>query len=81
MDPSANATTLNPLAEIPQLPHGVTMENTYGAMLLGTFFSLMFVEPFILVTRSFLTGRLDCTGCCSTRSTATCEFTPRIVVG
>ena len=74
-------TTSNPLAGIPQLPPGVTMENTYGAMLLGTFFSLMFVEPFILVTRSLLTGRLDCMGYFFTRSTATCEFTPRIVVG
>ncbi|PIL32311.1 hypothetical protein GSI_05557 [Ganoderma sinense ZZ0214-1] len=43
MDPSGNTrtTTLNPLAGLPQLPHGVTMDNTYGAMLLGTFFSLI----------------------------------------
>ena len=49
MDPSANMTTSNPLAGLPQMPHGVTMENTYGAMLLGTFFSLMFVVSLVLV--------------------------------
>ncbi|KAM5544727.1 hypothetical protein V8D89_001625 [Ganoderma adspersum] len=41
MDSSANTTAPNPPAGLPQLPHGVTMENTYGAMLLGTFVSLI----------------------------------------
>ena len=49
MDPSTNMTTSNPPAGLPQLPHGVTMENTYGAMLLGTFFSLMFVVSLVLI--------------------------------
>lgn len=45
MDPSANANSTaaaNPLAGL-SMPNGLTMDNTYGAALLGTFFALMCV--------------------------------------
>ena len=42
MDPSANATAAIPNG-LPPLPDGLTMDNTYGAALLGTFFALMCV--------------------------------------
>ena len=31
-------------AGLSALPHGITMDNTYGAVLLGTFFALMYVS-------------------------------------
>ncbi|KAI1796818.1 hypothetical protein LXA43DRAFT_1089893 [Ganoderma leucocontextum] len=56
MDPSANtaATVSNPLAGLPQLPDGATMDNTYGAMLLGTFFSLILYGVLLHQTYSYL---------------------------
>ena len=42
MDTSANATAAIPNG-LPPLPDGLTMDNTYGAALLGTFFALMYV--------------------------------------
>ncbi|KAI1784889.1 hypothetical protein LXA43DRAFT_173992 [Ganoderma leucocontextum] len=43
MNASANATgaASSPLAGLPSLPAGLTMNNTYGAALLGTFFALI----------------------------------------
>lgn len=37
----------NASAGLLTLPHGLTMDNTYGAVLLGTFFGLMLVLPLI----------------------------------
>ncbi|KAI1783226.1 hypothetical protein LXA43DRAFT_1102793 [Ganoderma leucocontextum] len=56
MDPSANTavTVSNPLAGLPQLPDGATMDNTYGAMLLGTFFLLILYGVLLHQTYSYL---------------------------
>ena len=58
MDPSAtanaNATAAaNPLAGL-SLPDGLTMDNTYGAALLGTFFALMYAFLAVVIVACLL---------------------------
>lgn len=60
-----------PLVGLLVLPNGLTMDNTYGAVLPGAFFSLMFAFiPFPYEDHS-LTMLLECMACYFTRRTTT----------
>ena len=70
-----------PLVGLLALPNGLTMDNTYGAVLLGAFFSLMFAFlPFSYEGRS-LTMPLECMACYFTRHTTTSASVPGTTSG
>ena len=75
-------TSSSPFAGFPTLPHGLSMDNTYGAALLGTFLALMCVFlPSLLWRYSADVLTSECMACCYTRCTTTSASIPETPSG